>query len=192
MEGGPVSDDSRFAMFQAMFTFCQPPLMTWYRQGDPSTVSVRWGASKAGTIDSQTGQVLHTTDFLHSVSPIGDQGLQPGDKVGLLLDLEDGTMHAYLNSSPLGQVSPEGWGKLRGPLVWAVDLGHKPEAADGIDAVRVALGSPPPSPMPPQKPITAATGHIKNVGVGPLYARKFLREVKRGEESDSDSSDSGY
>ena len=92
----------------------------------------------SGCISTKTGQVLSGT----TVVTRGVEDLHSGDTIGLLLDLDQGIMSAYINGTSLGRVSPIGWGKLSGPLVWAVDLGHNPgvDRCDGLDAVRVRVG----------------------------------------------------
>ena len=45
---------------------------------------------------------------------------QPGDRIGLLLDLDQGSMTVWKNGEQLGVMRAEG---LSGPLCWAVSLG---------------------------------------------------------------------
>ena len=47
------------------------------------------------------------------------QGAKPGDRVGMLLDLDQGSMTIWKNGVQLGVMQTEG---LSGPLCWAVSL----------------------------------------------------------------------
>ena len=60
----------------------------------------------------------------------GRAGYKQGDVVGLLLDLDAGTLTAYKNGSVLGVMVPNARVKElgAGPLCWAVDLYSKGEA----------------------------------------------------------------
>ena len=69
----------------------------------------------------------------------GQAGYEQGDVVGLLLDLDAGTLTAYKNGSALGAMVPNAKVKElgAGPFCWALDL-----RGEG-DAVRLARRPPP-------------------------------------------------
>ena len=46
---------------------------------------------------------------------------EQGDRIGMLLDLDQGSMSVWKNGELLGVMQAEG---LSGPLCWAVALGH--------------------------------------------------------------------
>ena len=70
----------------------------------------------------------------------GQAGFKQGDVVGLLLDLDAGTLTAYKNGAVLGVMVPNAKVKElgAGPFCWALDLDS------GGDAVRLARRPPPP------------------------------------------------
>ena len=45
---------------------------------------------------------------------------EPGDRIGMLLDLDQGSMTVWKNGEQLGVMQAEG---LTGPLCWAVSMG---------------------------------------------------------------------
>ena len=51
----------------------------------------------------------------------GMQDIKQGDRIGMLLDLDQGSMTAWKNDVRLGVMHAEG---LRGPLCWAVTIGY--------------------------------------------------------------------
>ena len=69
----------------------------------------------------------------------GQAGYYTGDVVGLLLDLDAGTLTAYKNGAVLGVMVPNASVKElgAGPFCWALDLNYKG------DAVRLARRPPP-------------------------------------------------
>ena len=71
----------------------------------------------------------------------GKAAYEQGDVVGLLLDLDRGTLTAYKNGGRLGVMVPNAEVAELGacPFCWAVDLFEKG------DAVRIARGAPPPA-----------------------------------------------
>jgi hypothetical protein len=54
------------------------------------------------------------------------QGANEGDRIGMLLDLDQGSMTVYTNDVQLGVMQAEG---LSGPLCWAVGLYHEGASA---------------------------------------------------------------
>jgi hypothetical protein len=56
----------------------------------------------------------------------GSRGADPGDRIGLLLDLGAGSLAVFLNGEPLGLAVAGG---LQPPLRWAVDLQGRGAAA---------------------------------------------------------------
>ena len=74
----------------------------------------------------------------------GKARYETSDVVGLLLDLDRGTLTAYNNGERLGVTVPNAEVKElgAGPFCWAVDLYGK--GAEGA-AVRIARGAPPPA-----------------------------------------------
>ena len=71
----------------------------------------------------------------------GQEGYRRGDTVGLLLDVEGGSLTAFKNGARLGVVVPnESVPSLGpGPFHWAVDLSFKG------DSVRIDATKPPPA-----------------------------------------------
>ena len=66
----------------------------------------------------------------------GTQGAKQGDRIGVLLDLDQGSMTVRKNDEKLGVMQAEG---LSGPLCWAVSVYH-----DG--SARIVSAPAPPSP----------------------------------------------
>ena len=56
----------------------------------------------------------------------GNQGSKEGDSIGMLLDLDQGTVAVWKTDEKLGVMQSEG---LSGPLCWAVSLGGRGESA---------------------------------------------------------------
>ena len=56
----------------------------------------------------------------------GMQGADQGDRIGMLLDLDQGSMTVWKNDEKLGVMQAEG---LSGPLCWAVSLGYNGNSA---------------------------------------------------------------
>ena len=58
----------------------------------------------------------------------GTQGAKQGDRIGVLLDLDQGSMTAWKHDAKMGVMQVQG---LRGPLCWAVSLriGRRGDAA---------------------------------------------------------------
>lgn len=68
--------------------------------------------------------------------------MPPGSRVGLLLDLGEGSLTCYLNGRKLGSVIPEGTaGALSGPLVWMCELINEGDAVR-IEKVPAPVGFP--------------------------------------------------
>ena len=51
---------------------------------------------------------------------------QPGDRIGMLLDLDQGSMTVWKNDEKMGVMQAEG---LSGPLCWAISLYHPRDSA---------------------------------------------------------------
>ena len=65
----------------------------------------------------------------------GAQGMSMGDTIGMLLDLDAGSMTVFKNGQRLGIMAQN----LAGPLVWGIDFDH---AAHGV---RIEAKAPPKS-----------------------------------------------
>ena len=76
----------------------------------------------------------------------GAQGADPGDRIGMLLDLDQGSMTVWKNGVKLGVIQAEG---LSCPLCWAV------EAAGFGYSARIESAFAPPSPT--EEELAAAT-----------------------------------
>ena len=86
----------------------------------------------AWMLDSRNGQLCHEgkgTDW--SGQP---QALNAGDCVGLLLDLDAGSLAVYVNGAKHGVIASG----LKGPLFWAVDL---------MGSASVQIDGPKPPPI---------------------------------------------
>jgi hypothetical protein len=106
-------------------------------RGDPARRAARGGSNAylAGGADSSADvlenfQIKADTWMLHTWKGFvqhagvamhweGCRGIMPGQNVGLLLDLDAGSLAVYLDGARLGLMVPSG---LHGPLVWAVDI----------------------------------------------------------------------
>jgi hypothetical protein len=69
---------------------------------------------------------------------------EPGDRVGLLLDLGQGSMTVYKNDERLGVMATG----LSGEYSWAVNFvqPRQHEIFEGPESARIEAASPPPSP----------------------------------------------
>ena len=69
---------------------------------------------------SDSGQRCPGSDFPgNPFNWEGRQGARQGDRIGMLLDLDQGSMSIWKNGERLGVMQAEG---LRGPLCWAAGL----------------------------------------------------------------------
>ena len=110
------------------------------------------GAEEEADAFDEDGHCFYSTGdgFRHPAEGDADEweGRQlaqdQGDRIGMLLDLDQGSMTVWKNGVKLGVMQAEG---LRGPLCWAVVLGNG-------DSVRIESAETPASPM--EKELTAA------------------------------------
>lgn len=68
-----------------------------------------------------------------------------GDRIGMLLDLQQGSMTVYKNGTRLGVMQPSG---LKGPYYWAVALAKPNSNGPAEESVRIESAPVPPSPTP--------------------------------------------
>lgn len=61
----------------------------------------------------------HTAPVNKGIYWPGMQDIEDGDEVGLLLDLDQGSLAVYINGERRGLIVPEG---LRGPYVWSLEM----------------------------------------------------------------------
>ena len=84
-----------------------------------------WDVEGGGNADNVGGHCFYyTEDAYHCPGAIDWEGMQTaneqGDRIGMLLDLDQGSMTVWKNDVRLGVMQAQG---LRGPLCWAVVLG---------------------------------------------------------------------
>ena len=104
---------------------------------------------------------------LASATGKGIQGAKEGDRIGLLLDLDQGSMTVWKNDVQLGVMVSEG---LTGPLCWAVSMFH---TVQQTTSARIESA---PAPAPPTEEELAA-------------AKVWEQEAWEQEANDSDSDD---
>ena len=88
---------------------------------------------------------------------------EQGDRIGMLLDLDQGSMTVWKNDEKLGMMAAKG---LRGPLSWAVELGA------GGPSVRIE--SAPARPSPTGEELAAAKAYESSV-----RATTMMREFNK-------------
>lgn len=84
-------------------------------------------------LDVFNGDLVHGSDAFPSWKWDGQQKCQAGDKVGLVLDCDMGSLTVYLNSKRLGVIVESGLRDARplaggGGLCWVVELARKGQA----------------------------------------------------------------
>ena len=81
----------------------------------------------------------------------GEQGAYEDDRIGMLLDLDQGSMTVWKNDVKLGVMVAEGLSRLSGPLCWAVST----QFASGGESARIESS---PAPLSPTEEELAAAG----------------------------------
>ena len=120
-----------------------------------------WAVEEGGDAYAQNGDCHCVIDTLNGrrypgqYPGIGWEGRQPagkpGDRIGMLLDLDQGSMTVWKNDVKLGVMVAEGLSRLSGPLCWAVST----QFASGGESARIESS---PAPLSPTEEELAAAG----------------------------------